>query len=166
MTRALGLGNKNLRVIFRRRGTLEMAGALDKMGHLPGRVDCQRMRSEAWPRRNIGCHLAHQIELMFTTAASVSPQLSNAELVQLQVRVIALENLVIALLSQAPDPIAASCGPSGPAPPSLSHLDKARSRSSARFAGRRFSSDIAGLLAWMEPPRYGIGAGLVNGRPR
>ena len=38
-----------------------------------------------------------------STAAPVSPQLSNAELVQLQVRVIALENLVIALLSQAPE---------------------------------------------------------------
>ena len=33
--------------------------------------------------------------------AAAAPKLSNAELVQLQVRVIALENLVIALLSQA-----------------------------------------------------------------
>jgi hypothetical protein len=33
--------------------------------------------------------------------ARAAPKLSNAELVQLQVRVIALENLVIALLSQA-----------------------------------------------------------------
>ena len=33
--------------------------------------------------------------------AKATPKLSNAELVQLQVRVIALENLVIALLSQA-----------------------------------------------------------------
>jgi hypothetical protein len=33
--------------------------------------------------------------------AEAAPKLSNAELVQLQVRVIALENLVIALLSQA-----------------------------------------------------------------
>jgi hypothetical protein len=33
--------------------------------------------------------------------AAAVPQLGNAELVQLQVRVIALENLVIALLSQA-----------------------------------------------------------------
>ena len=32
-----------------------------------------------------------------------APPLSNAELVQLQIRVIALENLVIALLSQASD---------------------------------------------------------------
>lgn len=32
------------------------------------------------------------------------PQLSNAELVQLRVRVIALENLVISLLSQAGEP--------------------------------------------------------------
>lgn len=36
--------------------------------------------------------------------ASAVPQLSNAELVQLQVRVIALENLLLALLSQASDP--------------------------------------------------------------
>ena len=34
--------------------------------------------------------------------ASAVPQLSNAELVQLQVRMIALENVLIALLSQAP----------------------------------------------------------------
>jgi hypothetical protein len=31
------------------------------------------------------------------------PELTNAELVQLRIRVIALENLVIALLAQAPD---------------------------------------------------------------
>ena len=35
--------------------------------------------------------------------ASAVPQLSNAELVQLQVRMIALENVLIALLSQAPE---------------------------------------------------------------
>lgn len=38
-----------------------------------------------------------------STAAPVSPQLSNAELVQLRVRVIALENVLIALLSRAPE---------------------------------------------------------------
>jgi hypothetical protein len=36
-----------------------------------------------------------------TDIATASPKLTNAELVQLQVRVIALENLVIALLSRA-----------------------------------------------------------------
>jgi hypothetical protein len=40
-----------------------------------------------------------------TSAAAQSevPELTNAELVQLRVRVIALENLVISLLAEAPD---------------------------------------------------------------
>jgi hypothetical protein len=36
-------------------------------------------------------------------AQSESPELTNAELVQLRVRVIALENLVISLLAEVPD---------------------------------------------------------------
>jgi hypothetical protein len=36
-------------------------------------------------------------------AQSEAPELTNAELVQLRVRVIALENLVISLLAEAPD---------------------------------------------------------------
>jgi hypothetical protein len=36
-------------------------------------------------------------------APSESPELTNAEIVQLRVRVIALENLVISLLAEAPD---------------------------------------------------------------
>ena len=36
-------------------------------------------------------------------AQSETPELTNAELVQLRVRIIALENLVISLLAQAPD---------------------------------------------------------------
>jgi hypothetical protein len=36
-------------------------------------------------------------------AQSAVPELTNAELVQLRVRVIALENLVISLLAEAPD---------------------------------------------------------------
>jgi hypothetical protein len=38
-----------------------------------------------------------------TEAQSGVPELTNAELVQLRVRVIALENLVISLLAEAPD---------------------------------------------------------------
>ena len=38
-----------------------------------------------------------------TEAQSEVPELTNAELVQLRVRVIALENLVISLLAEAPD---------------------------------------------------------------
>ena len=37
------------------------------------------------------------------TRSGEIPELTNAELVQLRVRVIALENLVIALLAEAPD---------------------------------------------------------------
>ncbi|MFL1495512.1 MULTISPECIES: hypothetical protein [Pseudomonas] len=42
-------------------------------------------------------------EGLFTQGASEIPELSNAELVHLRVRVIALENLVIALLAQGSD---------------------------------------------------------------
>ncbi len=40
---------------------------------------------------------------MIVDGQSEVPQLTNAELVQLRIRVIALENVVIALLAQAPD---------------------------------------------------------------
>lgn len=45
----------------------------------------------------------HQQGLTFGAAQSEIPPLGNAELVQLRVRVIALENLVISLLAQSPD---------------------------------------------------------------
>ena len=38
-----------------------------------------------------------------TEAQSAVPELTNAELVQLRIRVIALENLMISLLAEAPD---------------------------------------------------------------
>lgn len=41
--------------------------------------------------------------LALDNGSEISPPLSDAELVQLRVRVIALENIVIALLAQAPD---------------------------------------------------------------
>jgi hypothetical protein len=41
--------------------------------------------------------------LVFGEVQSQVPQLTNAELVQLRIRVIALENLVITLLAEAPD---------------------------------------------------------------
>jgi hypothetical protein len=44
-----------------------------------------------------------QAEKISTEARFEIPDLTNAELVQLRIRVIALENLVIALLAQAPD---------------------------------------------------------------
>lgn len=40
---------------------------------------------------------------MIANAQSEVPQLTNAELVQLRIRVIALENVVMALLAHAPD---------------------------------------------------------------
>ena len=42
--------------------------------------------------------------LIFGEVQSEVPQLTNAELVQLRIRVIALENLVITLLAEASDP--------------------------------------------------------------
>lgn len=51
----------------------------------------------AWP---VGGDLSPS----FRESQSAVPALTNAELVQLHVRVIALENLVIALLAQAPEP--------------------------------------------------------------
>ena len=45
----------------------------------------------------------HQEGLKSGAAQSEVPALTNAELVQLRIRVIALENLVISLLAQSPD---------------------------------------------------------------
>jgi hypothetical protein len=47
--------------------------------------------------------LGPQKDEVLSEAQPEIPKLTNAELVQLRVRVIALENLVIALLAQAPD---------------------------------------------------------------
>jgi hypothetical protein len=44
-----------------------------------------------------------QVSQISTEAKSEVPDLTNAELVQLRIRVIALENLMISLLSEAPE---------------------------------------------------------------
>jgi hypothetical protein len=45
-----------------------------------------------------------QADAVLGSESEVTPPLSDAELVQLRVRVIALENIVIALLAQVPEP--------------------------------------------------------------
>jgi hypothetical protein len=44
-----------------------------------------------------------QVSQIYTEEKSDIPELTNAELVQLRIRVIALENLIISLLSEAPE---------------------------------------------------------------
>jgi hypothetical protein len=72
----------------------------------PDVLETEQMRLRALSRwDNEGGAIARGIEggLILGDAPSEVPQLSNAELVQLRIRVIALENVVIALLAQAPD---------------------------------------------------------------
>src|SRR6185437_6599921 len=72
-------------------------------------------------------------------AQSEVPDLTNAELVQLRVRVIALENLVISLLAEPPDSPARSRGREAAPIQRLSgqELRIALPRKSEPFAGRR-----------------------------
>ncbi len=64
----------------------------------------QRQRALARSEGNSGASPDARREAAIPAAVQTDvPPLTNAELVQLQIRVIALENLVIALLAQAPD---------------------------------------------------------------
>ena len=69
-------------------------------------LEPEQMRLRALSRwDNEGGAIPRGIEggLILSDALSEVPVLSNAELVQLRIRVIALENVVIALLAKAPD---------------------------------------------------------------
>ena len=50
-----------------------------------------------------GAHAGHRRRAASGERQSAAPLLANAELLQLRIRVIALENLVIALLAESPD---------------------------------------------------------------
>ena len=72
---------------------------------LPNAVSAEKMRHRALSRwdNEGGATLGGHEEGMSSGAQSEVPPLTNAELVQLRVRVIALENLVISLLVHSPD---------------------------------------------------------------
>src|SRR6476659_2250558 len=74
--------------------------------------DCKPDPVDPSPRRQAalsrwdnegGAGPSHRESLTSGEVQSDVPELTNAELVQLRVRVIALENLVISLLAEAPD---------------------------------------------------------------
>jgi hypothetical protein len=72
----------------------------------PDSIDTSRQRQMALSRwdNEGGAGPGHPQEgLTSGEVQSDVPELTNAELVQLRIRVIALENLVIALLAEAPD---------------------------------------------------------------
>lgn len=73
----------------------------------PDAVSAAKMRHGAlsrWDNEGGATLGAHEESISSVAAQSeVAPPLSNAELVQLRVRVIALENLVISLLAQSSD---------------------------------------------------------------
>jgi len=76
------------------------------MTQKPDVLEPEQMRLRALSRwDNEGGAIPRGIEgaLTLDDASSEVPVLSNAELVQLRIRVIALENVVIALLAKAPD---------------------------------------------------------------
>jgi len=69
----------------------------------PDLIDASQQRQMALARwdNEGGAGPSPQESLVADDAQSEIPELTNAELVQLRIRVIALENLVIALLAQA-----------------------------------------------------------------
>ena len=73
---------------------------------MPNSLDLAQLRHRAlsrWDNEGGATLGGHQEDLKSDAAQSDVPPLKNAELVQLRVRVIALENLVISLLAQSPD---------------------------------------------------------------
>ena len=72
----------------------------------PNALDSAQLRHRAlsrWDNEGGATLGGHREGLSSDAAQSEVPPLTNAELVQLRVRVIALENLVISLLAQSPD---------------------------------------------------------------
>lgn len=72
----------------------------------PNALDPAQLRYRAlsrWDNEGGAALGGHQEGVIPCGVQSEVPPLSNAELVQLRVRVIALENLVISLLAQSPD---------------------------------------------------------------
>ena len=73
---------------------------------LPNASDLAQLRHRAlsrWDNEGGATLGGHHEGLRSAGAQSEVPPLTNAELVQLRIRVIALENLVISLLAQSPD---------------------------------------------------------------
>jgi len=73
---------------------------------MPNAMNAAKMRRRAlsrWDNEGGATLGGHQGRISCAAAQSAVPPLSDAELVQLRIRVIALENLVICLLAQAPD---------------------------------------------------------------
>ena len=75
----------------------------DKIGGASDRESLRKKALSTWDNEGGACGLGPQEGLAAETGFSREPQLSNAELVQLRVRVIALENLVIAMLAEGRD---------------------------------------------------------------
>ena len=72
----------------------------------PDFIDPSQQRERAlsrWDNEGGAGPLGPQKGEVHSDAQREIPELTNAELVQLRIRVIALENLVIALLAEAPD---------------------------------------------------------------
>jgi hypothetical protein len=72
----------------------------------PDRPDSSQLRQMAlsrWENDGGAGPDGPQVSQISTEAKSEVPDLTNAELVQLRIRVIALENLMISLLSEAPE---------------------------------------------------------------
>ncbi len=73
---------------------------------MPNALDPAQLRHRAlsrWDNEGDATLGGHQEVLKSGAGQSEVPPLTNAELVQLRIRVIALENLVISLLAQSPD---------------------------------------------------------------
>jgi hypothetical protein len=73
----------------------------DRKPEFPNPSQQRQMALSRWDSEGGAGPCGPQKNAVADDTQSKTPELTNAELVQLQIRVIALENLVIALLSQA-----------------------------------------------------------------
>jgi hypothetical protein len=99
-------GKANRKAIQIVRTLSDISGNLLMPDSKPDFMDSSEQRQRAlsrWDDEGGAGPLGPQKNDVPSDAPRQVPELTNAELVQLRVRVIALENLVIALLAQAPD---------------------------------------------------------------
>ena len=75
----------------------------DRESDVPGRSALRRMALSRWENEGGALCGPQDAASVSRQSQPAAPPLTNAELVQLRIRVIALENLVIALLTDASD---------------------------------------------------------------
>ena len=102
-----------------------MNGALGEIDHVSGRVNGQRMLGKAGPWGDIACHFPSQPELFIRCCRKQgNHQILQCDDTDTQRHEFGIGQIRDSIRSVSSAEFVA--GPSGPAPPSLSHLDRAR----------------------------------------